>query len=120
VILFCLLALPSLRPLSGFQQDSSLPPAGDPMTRPHRAKTGEGPSDNEALIRMQKAAEKKANVDRQLHLKTDTDELFKLATELKQQVDKSNQDVLSIDVIKKADEIERLAHSVKEKMKGQG
>ncbi len=68
---------------------------------------------------MQKELEKRANLDRQLHLKTDTDKLFKLATELKDQVDKSNQNILSLDVIKKAEEIEKLAHSVKEKMRGE-
>ena len=46
------------------------------------------------------------------------DKLFKLATELKGYVDKSNENVLSLDVLKKAEEIEKLAHSVKEKMKG--
>ena len=38
--------------------------------------------------------------------------------ELKSQVDKSNKDTLSLDVVRKADEIEKLARSVKEKMKG--
>ena len=33
-------------------------------------------------------------------------------------MDKSNENVLSLDVIKKADEIEKLARSVKERMKG--
>jgi hypothetical protein len=37
---------------------------------------------------------------------------------LKAQVDKSTKDTLSVDVIKKAEEIEKLAHSVKERMKG--
>jgi enoyl-[acyl-carrier-protein] reductase (NADH) len=75
--------------------------------------------DNEPLTRMQKEMEKKANQERQLHLKTDTDKLFKLVTELKVQVDKSNENILSLDVVKKADEIEKLAHSVKEKMRGE-
>jgi hypothetical protein len=61
---------------------------------------------------------KKANQERQAALKTDTDKLFKLATELKESVEKSNENVLSLDVLKKAEEIEKLAHSVKEKMKG--
>ena len=46
------------------------------------------------------------------------DKLLALATELKTDVDKTNQNILSMDVIKKADEIEKLAHSVKERMKG--
>jgi hypothetical protein len=58
------------------------------------------------------------NTDRQKRLVADTDKLLTLATDLKQQVDKSTKDTLSVDVIKKADEIEKLAHSVKERMKG--
>jgi hypothetical protein len=58
------------------------------------------------------------NSDRQKHLVADTDKLLALATELKQDVDKTNKDVLSVEVIKKAEEIEKLAHSVKERMKG--
>ena len=44
--------------------------------------------------------------------------LLKLSTELKDYVDKSNENILSLDVIKKADEIEKLAHSVKTRMRG--
>jgi hypothetical protein len=58
------------------------------------------------------------NTDRQKRLVEDTDKLLALATDLKQQVDKTTKDTLSVDVIKKADEIEKLAHSVKERMKG--
>ena len=52
---------------------------------------------------------KKANVERQTALRTDADKLFKLATELKTYVEKSNEHVMSVDVIKKADEIENSA-----------
>jgi len=62
---------------------------------------------------------KKANVERQAALKADTDKLVKLTAELKESVDKSSENVLSMDVLKKAEEIEKLAHSVKERMKGQ-
>jgi len=64
-------------------------------------------------------AERKENLKRQQGLKQDTDKLLQLATELKQYVDKTNENTLSVDVIKKADEIEKLAHTVKDKMKGQ-
>jgi hypothetical protein len=43
--------------------------------------------------------------------------LLKLATDLKTEVDKTNKDTLSLDVIRKADTIEKLAHDVKDKMK---
>ena len=60
---------------------------------------------------------KKENVKRQQDLKKDTDKLLELATQLKQHVDKTNENTLSVEVIKKAGEIEKLARSVKEKMK---
>ena len=61
---------------------------------------------------------KKANLERQAQLKSDADRLFKLSQELKEYVDKSNENVLSLNVLKKAEEIEKLARSVKDKMKG--
>jgi hypothetical protein len=68
---------------------------------------------------MEKDRAKKANLERQAQLKSDTDKLVKLAGELKEYVDKSNENMLSLDVMKKAEEIEKLAKSVKEKMRGQ-
>jgi hypothetical protein len=62
--------------------------------------------------------EKMRNNERQKRLVADTEKLLALATDLKAQVDKSNKDTLSVDVIKKAEEIEKLARSVKERMKG--
>jgi hypothetical protein len=58
-----------------------------------------------------------ANVERKKQISDDSAKLLKLATELKSEVDKTTKDTLSLGVIRKADEIEKLAHSVKEKMK---
>ena len=74
----------------------------DPMTDSHRLEQ----------------QEEARSAERQKRLVADTDKLLALATDLKQQVDKTNKNILSVDVIKKADEIEKLAHSVKERMKG--
>jgi hypothetical protein len=74
------------------------------------------PSEQE--VRLQKEQAKKLNQERHESLKRDTDKLLKLTTELKEHVDKSNENMLSLDVIKKAEEIEKLARSVREKMKG--
>ena len=43
--------------------------------------------------------------------------LLELATQLKDEVDKTSKDTLSLNVIRKAESIEKLAHGVKEKMK---
>jgi hypothetical protein len=76
------------------------------------------PEADEGRDRIARDMAKKANLERHAALKNDTDKLVKLAGELKDYVDKSNENVLSLDVLKKAEEIEKLAHNVKEKMKG--
>jgi hypothetical protein len=76
------------------------------------------PSQSSLPTDLAERQEKMANASRQKQLVFDTQRLVALANELKIAVDKSNKDTLSIDVIRKADEIEKLAHSVKEKMKG--
>jgi hypothetical protein len=59
------------------------------------------------------------NVDRQNQIVSDTNKLVALVSNLKQQAEKSDSTVLpAADVIKKAEEIEKLARSVKEHMKG--
>ena len=57
------------------------------------------------------------NAERKRQLADESAKLLKLATDLKVEVDKTSKDTLSINVIRKADEIEKLAHDVKEKMK---
>ena len=75
------------------------------------------PVESEEMRKMKKEAAKKANKQRQGDLQRDTEKLLQLATELKEYVGKTDENVLSLDVLKKAEEIEKLAHSVKEKMK---
>jgi hypothetical protein len=75
------------------------------------------PAPDENRVRLEKDMAKKANHARQEDIRRDTDQLLKLATELKDAVDRSNENMLSLDVIRKADEVEKLAHSVKDKMR---
>jgi len=74
--------------------------------------------EDEARARVVHEMEKKAAKERVAALKKDTDRLLKLSEELKEYVDKSDENVLSLSVIRKAEEIEKLAKSVKDKMKG--
>jgi hypothetical protein len=91
-------------------------PAPPPATRPDiTAPIADG---DDARARIANDMAKKAAKERIAALKQDTDRLLKLSVELKQSVDKSDENVLSLDVIKKAEEIEKLARGVKEKMKG--
>ena len=55
--------------------------------------------------------------ERQAQLVADTNKLYELAQELKAEVAKSNKDTLSVSVIKKAAEVEKLAKSLKERMR---
>ena len=98
---------PSNGPPQGSQNPSIMPT--DPAT--------EANSD-EGQRHTIKEMEKKANQERQAALRKDTEKLLQLAEELKSSVEKSNASVLSLEVMKKAEQIEKLAHSVKDKMKG--
>ncbi len=112
VALFLMFALQG----SPAQQPQQIPPL--PNIAPPSGTQGEPDNGTGVPPEMQKAMEKKANEQREADLKRDADKLLKLSTELKEYVDKTNENILSVDVIKKADEIEKLAHSVKVKMRG--
>jgi len=58
-----------------------------------------------------------ANAQRQIEIRRDTDKMLQLTAELKDYLQKAEQGVMSVDAIKKAEQIEKLAHSVKSKMK---
>jgi hypothetical protein len=111
-----LLLITSVLAVRSFSQNSDQNPAQIPRLSPNPGLTPDD-RENEERAKMEKDMAKKANRERQAQLQRDTDNLLKLATELKQYVDKSNEHTLSLDVVKKAEEIEKLAHSVKEKMK---
>jgi hypothetical protein len=106
LLLVLLIALPALSsPINPAQSQHIHDPNAAPPEDPDRQAL-----DKEML--------KKANQERQAQLRRDTEHLFQLSEELKQYVDKSSENTLSLEVIKKAEEIEKLAHSVKERMKG--
>ncbi len=69
--------------------------------------------------RMEEQASRNRNTERFKRMVSDTDKLLALSTELKADVDKTTKNEMSMDVIKKAAEIEKLAHDVKERMRGQ-
>jgi hypothetical protein len=58
-----------------------------------------------------------ADSHRKKQISDESTQLLAMAVALKAEVDKSNKDVLSMNVIRKADEIERLAHTVKIRIK---
>ena len=58
-----------------------------------------------------------STTDRQKKIAEDSAKLLKMANELKAEVDKTTKDTMSLEVIRKADEIERFAHDLKLRMK---
>ncbi|CAN5647024.1 hypothetical protein BH10ACI4_BH10ACI4_02770 [soil metagenome] len=85
---------------------------------PNPMDMGRGSEPDGMIEKIEGQQAKTRNNERQKRLQADTEKLLTLATDLKLQVDKTDKNILSIDVIKKADEIEKLAKSVKERMKG--
>ena len=82
--------------------------SSDPQFKAHKS-YDEVKRDNDRMKAM--------NKDRAKRIRRDTDKLLQLATELKQYVDQTNENVMSVDVIKKAEEVEKLAKNIREKMK---
>jgi hypothetical protein len=60
---------------------------------------------------------KAMDADRRKRLAADVDRLVSLTNELKSDIDKTTKDQLSLEVIKKAQEIEKLAHDVQNRLK---
>lgn len=67
--------------------------------------------------KQEKAPISPAETDRKKQIADESSQLLSMALALKAEVDKTTKDTLSLNVIRKADEIERLARTVKEKMK---
>ncbi len=69
--------------------------------------------------RLQEKQIASAATERHTRMVADADKLLQLATELKEDVDKSTKNEMSVTTVRKAAEIEKLAHEVKERMKGE-
>ena len=114
IVFLSLIALLRLAQVPAVAQQSPPPP----QNPPHIGDLNPPADEDEARARITRDMEKKAAKARAAALKADTDKLLKLSVELKDYVDKADENVLSLDVIKKAEEIEKLAKSVKDKMRG--
>lgn len=109
----CLLVIMLMTADAGSQ---SRPPLAD-SPPPRRLSQQGAPPEDRFEIERRHQMERQRNKERQAALKKDTDKLLELANQLKEYVDRTDENMLSLDVIKKAEEIEKLSKSVKEKMK---
>ncbi len=92
--------------------DAAQQPAPGGAAQPPAAQT---PATAEATANTSKPTT--PQTPQQKQLADDTAELLSLANELKAELDKSNKDTLSLSVIKKAVQVEKLAHKVRDEMK---
>ena len=104
----------------GRSQQQTAPPTGTPPQGspkdPHDP-FGLGDKGDQPLSMGERQARAR-DLERQKQLVADTEKLLQLATQLHADVSKTNKNILSVDVVRRADEIEKLAHAVKERMKG--
>lgn len=108
--------------LAPLAQPQTNPDPGSPPQAPQVRKTSDRETIASADIeqarqRLQQELTAHVISERQVALRRDTEKLASLASELKQSVDKTNANILSMEVIKKAQEIQKLAKSVQDKMK---
>jgi hypothetical protein len=92
---------------------------GQPMPRPGTPSV-DGRSTNGANVDKAMEAARMARLvadDRQKKIAKDSARLLELANELKTEVDKTSKDEMSLIVIRKAEEIEKLAHDLKLRMR---
>ena len=104
---------PTLQKSQDPTMPSTNPPSVLPSDDPGMLALPEGP----VRARMNEERMKAANDARHKRLEDDVAKLLALTTELKTDVDKANKDELSLDVMRKAAEIEKLAHDVQSRMK---
>ena len=80
--------------------------AQNPSTDPRKRRMGDGRTQLEHILE-----------DEYEKSQADTDEIVKLAAELKEELEKNDYRVLSVDAYRKAERIEKLAKSVKKRLK---
>ncbi|MGB0122540.1 MAG: hypothetical protein WA400_15305 [Silvibacterium sp.] len=101
-------------PLTARAQQSQIP-IPPPPTIPGVSPTG--PESDPATRRMAEQMGLRRNTERQKQIVADTARLLQLAQKLNDEVSKTNQNMLSIPVVKEAEEIEKLAKTIKDKMR---
>lgn len=121
VWVWLLLLLPSNgRPARGqIQEPSQFPPPQGP-TGMHAPPFGsqQDPNEDPSTRRAREESARRRNIDRQRRIVADSDKLLQLAQELKEEIDQSGRDTPP-QAAKKADEIEKLARSVKDRMRSE-
>ena len=100
------------------QLQNGFPQPGFPQ-QPGRGNAGNRPDDPNQTSKQVEESQARARAnDRQKRLVADSEKLLALATELHEDVIKTDKNILSVDVVRKATEMEKLSRDLKERMKG--
>jgi len=121
----CLLAMSATSVPCDFGQTQAPSPSTTNSAQPKQSiinPAANRPPDKNDQMQMRERNAKKANFEaaneeRKRQLTDDSAALLELSNELKTELNESTKDTLSVDVVRKADEIARLAHNVQVKMK---
>ena len=101
------------------QQPGQLPPISQPASASRVP--GMGPTADSAPDPLRESSHeqmiREANTQRHKRMLDDANKMVQLSNELKADVEKTQKDELSLDVMKKAAEVEKLAHDVQQRMK---
>jgi TolA-binding protein len=95
---------------TGAAAQSSYPPFAGPIRH--------GPEEDSIHQKMELNRQNAVNVERHTRMKREADELLVAANELQREIQKSNSDASQTEMLRQLETIERLAHNVKEHMKG--
>jgi hypothetical protein len=115
LLLFCIFLLPVGFVRESWPQSTSSPGG---MHLPPLAEQSQGmgvPMKTEDQVNQERL--QKYRMLRQQELLRDATKLHQLSGELKDYLDKSGSTILSVEMLKKAEAVEKLAHSVRSKMK---
>ena len=113
VLIFLLFCLPAAAHAQLSPDNPIHTPPVVPGVSPNSSNNGSDPS----MRRMTEQMAMRRNTQRQQQIVSDSAHLLDLAQRLNDEVNKSTKDELSLSVVKEADEIEKLAKSIKEKMR---
>jgi hypothetical protein len=107
---------PALTPAQAQDKTPANPPApAQPAATAAQPPAGT-PAEAHAETHVAQAETHKAETHKD-QIAADSAKLFQLANELKAEMDKSTKDTLSLSVMKKAEEVEKLAHKVRDEMR---
>lgn len=116
-LVYCLCAVVVLCPILALCPASTAAQVDQQIPPPLAPRTNNPPGPDTTLRKMTERMAKERNTERQKKIVADTEKLLAMAQKLNDEVSHSTKNELAVDVVQQAAEIEKLAKSIKEKMR---